>query len=81
MSLYKISALKGYYSCKVDVSFWNPLKMPFRSQLINFLQKKYFKKLAKIYYNKFFLWRNLCGVWKKKQHNINFFYFQIACKY
>jgi len=29
--------------------------LPFRTQLINFLNKKYLKKLAYIYYNKCFL--------------------------
>ena len=37
------------------------LKLPFRSQLTNFLNK-IFKKLAYIYYIKWFLWRNLCRV-------------------
>jgi len=36
------------------------LKLPFRSQLINFNNNKYFKELTYIYYNKCFLWRNLC---------------------
>ena len=42
-----------------------------------FPKKKDFKKLAHIYYNKCFLWRNLCSVWKKKQPNIGFPYLQI----
>ena len=38
------------------------LKLPFRSQLMIFLN---FKKVAYICYNKCFLWQNLCWVWKK----------------
>ena len=39
---------------------------------INTFLKKYFKEFANIYYDKCFLWRNLCWVWKKKQQNIGF---------
>ena len=38
-------------------------------------QKKYFKKIAYKYYDKWFLWRNLCWVWKNKQHIIAVPYF------
>ena len=42
------------------------LKLPFRSQSINFIKVPvYFKKLAYIYYNKCFLWTSLCWVLKK----------------
>jgi len=39
----------------------------FLSFWVNYFRNKtYFKKLAYRYYNKCFLWRNLCWVWKKK---------------
>ena len=55
-----------------------PFKLPFHSQLINFIQK-YFKKLAYIYNtNKRFSWRNLCWVWAKLRHNISFPTFKLS---
>ena len=75
------------YHWKIGESRWNIiiLKLPFCSQFSSFV-KSYFKKLAYIYtkyYNKYFLWRYLflCWVWKKKQDNIWFYFFQIAFKY
>ena len=71
-------------SCsKVDmfvyIVVYSLLKLPFRSKLIKFL-KKYFKELAYIYYDKCFLWENLCWVLKKTTQPW-FTYFQIADKY
>ena len=76
---------KGFYLLLYSVAlrtlfYYIALKLPFRSQLINFL-KNYFQKLAKIYYL-CFLWRNLCWVnWKKNptQHWVSYFHF--ASKY
>ena len=56
------------------------LKLPFRSQLINFLQK-YFKKLAYyIYYNKCYLRRNVLSL-KENTTQPSFSYFQIAASF
>jgi len=43
----------------------------------HFHKKNYIKKLAYIYYDKCFLWRNLYWVWKKKQHNLGFPFFKL----
>jgi len=62
------------------LSYETAKQLPFCYQLINFL-KTYFKKLAYIYYNKCFLWRYLCWVWKKNPTKHWFSYFQISYKY
>ena len=47
------------------------------NKLIKFL-KTCFKKLAYIYYNKWFLWRNLCWLRTKNQNNIRFSTFKLS---
>ena len=39
----------------------------------------FFQIFVNIFHNKCFLWRNLCWVWKKKQHNINFVFILLNC--
>ena len=58
-------------------TYLGQLKYPFCSQLINFLNK-HLKKLAYIYYNKCFLCRNLCWVWKKNTTTILVFLISIC---